>query len=280
MIANHPIDLDSLVKLELPALPDVAMRVAALTQDPDNSTRAIAEAIGYDPILGARVLRAANSPLYYLERDVTTLTMAVNAIGNDGINLMVVASAASDAFQRKGRRIAEETTLWGHSLAVGLAAREIMALLGLRGTDQGFICGLLHDIGKLLLLRWDLDAYRQLVSTVEAKDFLAAEVEMFGYTHAQVGALVAKRWNLPEAICNAIYHHHQPAKNVQSTVMARVIEVADDLANTAGVGFRAAVEGDLVASESANALQLSESQLKGVWETTQTSLSATFALFN
>lgn len=279
MIASHPIDLESLVKLELPALPDIAMRVAALTQDPDTSTRAIAEAIGYDPILGARVLRAANSPLYYLERDVTTLTMAVNAIGNDGINLMVVASAASDAFQRKGRPLAEETTLWGHSLAVGLAAREIMALMGLRGTDQGFICGLLHDIGKLLLLRYDLDAYRQLVSNAEETDFLAAEVAMFGYTHAQVGALVAKRWNLPDAICNAIYHHHQPVRNEQSMAMARVIEVADELANNAGVGFRPAVECDLAASESATALQLSALQLEGVWEKTQASLSATFALF-
>ena len=280
MIASHPIDLESLVQLELPPLPDVAMRVAALTQDPDTSTRAIAEAIGYDPVLGARVLRAANSPLYYLERDVTTLTMAVNAIGNDGINLLVVASAASDAFQRKGKRLAEETTLWGHSLAVGLAAREIMLLLRLRGMDQGFICGLLHDIGKLLLLRHDLDACQQLVRNVEEKDFLAAEVEVFGYTHAQVGALVAKRWNLPEAICHAIYHHHQPIQAEQSMLMARVIQVADALANKAGVGVWPASERSLAESESAIALQLSEDQLEDVWEKTQASLSATFALFS
>jgi putative nucleotidyltransferase with HDIG domain len=154
-----------------------------------------------------------------------------------------------------------------------------MSLMGLRGTDQGFICGLLHDIGKLLLLRYDLDAYQQLVSNVEETDFLAAEVAMFGYTHAQVGALVAKRWNLPDAICSAIYHHHQPGQNAQSMAMARVIEVADELANKAGVGFRAAVEGDLAASESAIALQLSAPQLEAVWEKTQASLSATFALF-
>jgi len=66
------------------------MRVAALTQNLDSSSREIAEAIGCDPVLGARVLRAANSPLYYLERDVTTLTMAVNAIGNDSVGLLVI----------------------------------------------------------------------------------------------------------------------------------------------------------------------------------------------
>jgi putative nucleotidyltransferase with HDIG domain len=279
MIACHPIDLESLVKLELPALPAVAMRVATLTQDPDTSTRAIADAIGNDPILGARVLRAANSPLYYLERDVTTLTMAVNAIGNDGINLMVVASAASDAFQRKGKPLPEETTLWGHSLAVGLAAREIMAMMGLRGTDQGFICGLLHDIGKLLLLRYDLELYREIISGAEG-GFLVTEIDMFGYTHAQVGALVAKHWNLPEPICHAIYHHHQPLQSAHGMAMARVIEVADDLANNAGIGFHPAVEGDLTVSESATALHLSASQLERIWEQTQASLSATFALFS
>lgn len=280
MIAHNPTDLESLVQLELPPLPDVAMRVAALTQDPNTSTRAIAEAIGYDPVLGARILRAANSPLYYLERDVTTLTMAVNALGNDGIHLLVVASAASDTFQSKGKRLAEETTLWGHSLAVGLAAREIMTLLGLRGTDQGFICGLLHDIGKLLLLRHDLDACQQLVRNVEQEDFLAGEIEVFGYTHAQIGALVAKRWNLPDSICHAIYHHHQPIQAEQSMLMARVIEVADALANKAGIGVWPASERGLAESESAIALQLSEDQLADVWAKTQASLSATFALFS
>src|SRR5882757_228708 len=129
MMASDPVDLESLVQSELPPLPDVAMRVATLTQDLNSSARAIADAIGCDPILGARVLRAANSPLYYLERNVTSLTMAVGALGNENIHQLVVASAAISAFQRKGRSSAVETTLWEHSIAVGIAAREIMGLL-------------------------------------------------------------------------------------------------------------------------------------------------------
>jgi putative nucleotidyltransferase with HDIG domain len=205
--------------------------------------------------------------------------MAVNALGNDGINLLVVASAASDAFRSKGKRLEMETALWEHSLAVGLAVREIMSLLGLRGMDQGFICGLLHDIGKLLLLRHDLDACEQIVRNVEEKDFLATEVEVFGYTHAQVGALVAKRWNLPDAICHAIYHHHQPTQSEKSMLMARVIDVADALANRAGLGVRPAAECDVAESESGTALLLTAPQLEAVWEKTQSSMSATFALF-
>jgi putative nucleotidyltransferase with HDIG domain len=206
--------------------------------------------------------------------------MAVNAIGNEGINLLVVASAASDAFQPKGKRLEAETALWKHSLAVGLAAREIMSLLGLRGMEQGFICGLLHDIGKLLLFRHDLDTYQQLVKSARQQDFLAAEADVFGYTHAQVGALVARRWNLPDTICHAIYHHHRPVETEQSALMARVIEVADALANNAGLGVWPVSDRSIAEMESAIELRLSEHQLNDVWHKTEGALSATFALFN
>jgi HD-like signal output (HDOD) protein len=70
MIASAPVDLEALINIELPPLPGVAMRVASLTQDLDATTRKIADAIGCDPILAARVLYAANSPLYCFERRV------------------------------------------------------------------------------------------------------------------------------------------------------------------------------------------------------------------
>jgi len=280
MTASDPVHLESLVESELPPLPDVAMRVAALTQDLNSSSRAIAHAIGCDPILGARVLRAANSPLYYLERNVTTLSMAVGALGNENIHQLVVASAAVEAFQSKGRSSAMETTLWEHSIAVGLAAREIMSLLGLRGTEQGFICGLLHDIGKLLLMRHNIEAYRRLISEPGTGDFLADERAIFGYTHAQVGALAAKRCSLPDTITHAIYHHHQPSQADQSMLIARVVDVADALANRAGLGVWGPSERDLAELESVIALRLSSAQLDAVWDKTQSGVTETFALFS
>jgi putative nucleotidyltransferase with HDIG domain len=280
MIATAPVDIESLVKAELPTLPRVAMRVATLTQDFNSSAREIADAIGCDPILGARVLRAANSPLYYLERDVTTLKMAVNALGNRNIHQLVVASAAIDAFQRKGRSAAFETTLWEHSIAVGLAAREIMSLLGLRGGEQAFICGLLHDIGKLLLMRNDIDAYRRILSNLKEGESLAAERAAFGYTHAQVGALATNRWSLPEQITQTIYHHHQPSQADDGMLLARVVDVADALANRAGLGFWTEGERDLADSESVIALRVSADQLDEVWAKSEKGVTETFALFS
>lgn len=280
MTTSRPVDLESLIEAELPPLPDVTMRVAALTQDLNISTRAIADAIGCDPMLGARVLRAANSPLYYLERDITTLTMAVNALGNANVHLLMLASAAVDSFQQSGRASAIETTLWEHSIAVGLATREIMVRLGLRATEQGFICGLLHDIGKLMLLRYDPTAYRELISYQGEIDLLANERSVFGFTHAQVGALAASRWNLPDSITHAIYHHHQPGQAEDGMLIARVVDIADTLANQAGLGIRGGFEHNLAELESVIALQISVEQLNEIWEKTQADVAATVALFS
>src|SRR5215471_11539499 len=122
MIASAEVDPESLVEIELPPVPSVAMRVAALTRDMDASTRDIAEALGYDPALAARILRVANSAMYCFERQITALPMAVNALGNENIYSLVFISAAADTFHGKGKRSSLEVKLWEHSLAVALTA--------------------------------------------------------------------------------------------------------------------------------------------------------------
>jgi putative nucleotidyltransferase with HDIG domain len=271
MIATR-LDIEQLVGAELPPLPSAAMRVAALTQDLDSTSRSISEAIGADPALATRVLRAANSPLYAMERHVTALPAAVCLLGNNAIHLLVVISSAGDAFRRNGRQGPFEHALWEHSVAVGLAARETSRMLGMRGGEEAFLCGLLHDIGKLLLLRHEPEMYRQVLQCGAEEETLELEQELFGYTHAQVGALVARRWGLPDEISYAIFNHHQPGEAGSSVFMARVIDVADYLANAHGLGLRAEPAEGVAASESALALRLTGQQLRLIAERMQADL--------
>ena len=280
MLATAKVSIDSLVETELPPMPGSALRVAALAQDVNSSTRAVADAIGLDPVLAARILRAANSPLYALERRITSLPMAVNALGNHNIHMLVVVYGASEAFDKKRQRSPVERSLWEHSVAVGLAAREISMALGMRGGEESFICGLLHDIGKLLMLRHDPELYGQMRTEVDEQGLLDQEQESYGFTHAQVGALVARRWSIPEEIAYAVYHHHQPSEAGQSMFMARIIDTADALANVAGVGVRGEAARDLSAAESVIALRLAEEQLTAVWERTQARLGQMLPLFD
>lgn len=278
MIASAQIDLESLIEVELPPLPGVAMRVAALTQDLDASTRRIADAIGCDPALAARVLRAANSPLFCFQRNITALPMAVSALGNETIYSLVFMSAAAEAFT-KGARTSFEKDLWEHSVAVGFAAREIMLMLRLRGLEEGFLCGLLHDIGKLLLLRHDPSSYKELLKVGHENELLSGELSIYGYTHAQVGALAAKRWNLPDEISHTIYYHHCPGQADHGVLMARVVDVADSIAYHAGFGVRLA-ERDLVETESVMALRLTKEQLDLVVDRTRSGSGDAFSMLS
>jgi putative nucleotidyltransferase with HDIG domain len=274
------IDIEALLKAELPPLPGSALRVANLAQDMNASTRAVADAIGTDPVLAARVLRAANSPMYSSERRVTALPTAVHTLGNNTVHMLVIISVAADTMDQKNRRSPLAKIMWEHSMAVGVLARELSRELGMRGSEEAFLCGLLHDIGKILLLRHDAELYATTLGVENEYEALAREQEVYGFTHSQIGALVSKRWDLPEEISFAINFHHQPDNAGKSMLMARIVDVADQLANGSGIGLRTKQEINVAESESAIVLKLSDEQLLTVGTRSQASLAEVMTLFS
>lgn len=263
------IDIDALVEMELPPLPGSALRVALLSMDMSVSTTAVAEAIGCDPILATRILRAANSPLYAVERSFTSLLSAVNALGNIAINQLVIIYAVSDAFHQNAKHARFERPLWRHSVAVGVAAREISGALGLRCGEEAFLCGLLHDIGKLLLLRHNADIYAQVDEAGDEQARESREEEIYGFTHAEVGALVANRWGLADEIGRAIFDHHLPTKDDGMPLMTLIIDAADQMTNVSGMGLRDEPTQELATPRSFDALGLSADRITEIWERAQ-----------
>lgn len=272
MFATKKLDVDALVQTELPPLPGAVMRVAALAQDMNTSSRVMAECIGCDPSIATRVLRVANSPLYAAERSFTSLPAAVNAIGNQAIHLLVVVSATSDTFNQKTNRSPLERQLWEHSVTVAIAARELSSALGMRGAEETFLCGLLHDIGKLLLLRHDMRLYAQIAGEADDHKRASLEQEAYGCTHAQIGALAARRWNLPDTVGHVINNHHIPGEAGQAIFTTRAIAVADEMAYAGGVPDDPELKEKFLANESVASLRLNEEQLREVWAKTQAGL--------
>lgn len=269
------IDIDALVETELPPLPGSALRVAMLSLDLNVSTTAVAAAIGCDPILAARILRAANSPLYAVERKFTSLPSAVNALGNLAINQLVVIYAVSDAFHQNTKHSRLERPLWRHSVAVGVTAREIAAAINSRSGDEAFLCGLLHDVGKLLLLRRDADVYAQIEEPLTEQERTELEREIYNFTHAEVGALVARRWGLDEELGRAIFnHHHQAPSALANSTLTLIVEAADKMANYSGMSMRRdeTAATDLAADEAIVALRLTPEQVREIQERAEISL--------
>lgn len=262
------IDIEELVKSKVPMMSGSVARITSLLNDINVSSRNLTDAISYDPILTARILRLANSPIYSLQKNVSTLRHAIDIVGMKSIYEILIIGLAADSFSKEIRDSDKGRRIWEHSLAVGLLSRELGHVLGLRGTEEAFICGLLHDIGKILLLRNDFQRYSEILEEGRESKMLQVENAIFGYNHAQVGSLVASRWGLPDGVCHTILNHHDPSQAEQFAVIAHLICAADMLANANGYGL-CEVDGDhLDETDSAIMLQLSQTQMETAWEKT------------
>lgn len=262
------IDIEELVSTKVPMMPGSAARISSLLNDVNASSKQLTDAITYDPILTARILRLANSPIYSLQKNVSTLRHAVEVVGMKAIYEILIIGLAADSFAKEIRHSEKGRKIWEHSLAVALLSRELGHVLRLRGTEEAFICGLLHDIGKILLLKNDFQQFSETLIENDEMQMLHAESSAFGYNHAQIGSLVANRWGLPDGVCHTILNHHNPSQSEQFLVNAHLISASDTIANVKGFGLRVVEEESFTETESTIMLNLSPEQVESAWEIT------------
>jgi putative nucleotidyltransferase with HDIG domain len=188
--------------LELPLLPQVASQVMALTSDPAADAAKLSSLIHQDQALAAHVLRIANSPAYMPRSPVVSLQHAVAMLG---INLLseiaFTASLKSGAFQVPGHE-GDVKRLWQHSLASGAFAKEVARTRRVN-VESAYLCGLLHGIGKPVVLRTATTLAREQKFT---PDKPALHMLIVGY-HARVGGLIAEKWGLPKQVAEAIQYY-------------------------------------------------------------------------
>lgn len=278
--AAPKIDIETLVETKLPPSPGGIMRITTVLRDYNASTAKIAEAINFEPALVTRILRLANSPLYALEKNVATIQNAIAAVGTLVVHDIVMMELTSATFAKAIYKSPEVRKIWQHSLAVGLLSRELSKMLKNRGTEEAFVCGLLHDIGKIILLSYDPDSMTDFSESSTESEMLRAEVARYGYNHAEVGALIARRWGLPEEVCLSILNHHDPSQSEQPMIVTHVVDVADMIANSQGFGVRLEDSNRLEHAESVIKLGLTPEQMLSAWETVEKSLSEVLSAFS
>ncbi|MEP6902568.1 MAG: HDOD domain-containing protein [Actinomycetota bacterium] len=273
------VDIDLLVKLKLPPLNQSVMRISELLRDENVSTKKLANVVGFDPILAVRLLKLANSSLYARQKAATSIQQAIEAIGLKSLYDIVMLGAMADGFAKEIGNMVYGRIVWEHSIAVGLLSREISNIIGLRGTEEAFLCGLLHDIGKILLLRGEPQLFESFIDITSEIEMLEGEEKVFGLTHAEIGAYVTHKWELPEVVCGVIMHHHNPSRATISTVMTNVVNAADLIANINGYGIRVEDENEIFRSESVAFLNLNKLQINTAWENIQGSLLEVLSTF-
>lgn len=197
--------------IELPLLPQAASRVMALASDPNADAAKLSALIHQDQALAAHVLKIANSPAYMPRSPVVSLQHAVAMLGITLLSeIAFTASLKVGAFQVAGYED-EVKQLWRHSLATGAFAKEV-ARAKRMNIESAYLCGLLHEIGKPVVLRATTMIAREqsnkwvkaLAPILDSKSHVKTLIE--GY-HTRVGILVAEKWSLPKQVAEAIQYY-------------------------------------------------------------------------
>lgn len=197
---------------QLQPLPRTVTRLIELLERDEASVEQIESLIVADPVLCGKVLQVANSAYYGLGRSISTIRHALLMLGGQAVKGIALSVAAVGAFQTK-RTLGEfERRSWRHAFHTALCAQGVAYACkwGVRVAEDAYIAGLLHDVGALFLYTQYASLYQPLADIEDEHTLLEREVQVFGCDHADVGALIADHWRLPERIVEAIAHHHAP----------------------------------------------------------------------
>ncbi|MCP4292335.1 MAG: HDOD domain-containing protein [bacterium] len=267
---------------DLPAMPQVASKVLELSSDPNTSAKQLQQVISDDQAMTARILKIANSAMYSCSRKIKTLTEAIVMLGFNSIRSLVVTSAARNLYNtRTSRSGLKERLLWEHSIGVGFACRMLAEKHAPTLTEEAFLAGLMHDIGKLVLNIRIPEQFDEIVQVVynENKSFHETEMLQFGFTHAEVGALLVNKWKLSSLLEDVIRNHHTPEAFSPDNPLLLYLDLANKLCRQLGIGFTDDPEMDLVTCPANQILGLSSESFDETSAKLQESLETEMEIF-
>ncbi len=217
-------ELDKLV-----SLPDVYYRLEDAIVDPGSNSDSIAGLLHHDPDLCARLLRMANSAFYSFPTRIETIERAVNTLGLRQIRELVLITSVVKVFNGINPGTVNMNTFWEHSVAVAIMARELGRQAGLAKADGFYVCGLLHDIGRLVMYLKLPDTMHDILARHQATGTAMhrLEFDMLGYSHAEIGGRLMELWKLPQSIWEPVATHHEPQKSGEYLLHACAVHIAD-----------------------------------------------------
>ena len=223
----------------LPTLPSVVSELLARMEDPNSSVGSITDIIQRDPSISAKILQLVNSAFYGLPHRISSLHNAINVLGFNPVRSAVLAATVFDMF-RKQRIGFDVIGFWIHCLGTGVAANALARRsFEASECDSAFAYGLLHDVGKIFMAVHMEKDLAVVLDAVKGKNvsFVAAEQELLGYSHADVGAALAEHWRFPKTMVTAIRFHHRIEENHSLPPEASLIHVGDVMARALQIGW-------------------------------------------
>jgi putative nucleotidyltransferase with HDIG domain len=223
----------------LESLPNVVLKALELINDPRSTPQQLAAALSLDQGLTTRVLALASSAFFGVGRRSLSLRESLVRVGFNAVRSLVITAAVAPALDRPlPGYVLDRGQLWRHSVACGLCARNVAAMVGYRDREEAYIAGLLHDIGKLIIDRHLRGEFAQVFAMAEQQriPFIEAERMIIGFDHAQIGEIVLEKWQLPAGLSEAVGKHHAPLQSSGTSLLPAIIHVADAITLMLGIG--------------------------------------------
>jgi putative nucleotidyltransferase with HDIG domain len=233
---------------KMPAFPKSVQRVVQLTSDINASAKEIVRVIESDPVMTVKILKVINSAFYGLPQKITSIQRAVVHIGLNTIKNLALSVAAMGVLKPTNQADFDTQKFLLHSLTTASLCRMLAEKLKVKASECSdfFVAGLVHDFGKIVFAEFDPINFKLALekSVKENISLHEAEMEFMGINHAQVGKILAEKWELDPVLIDAIAHHHNDdAKN--ETALNACIFTANQISKKLQFGF----SGNLILEE-------------------------------
>jgi len=260
-----PPDINQAIK-KLRPIPQIALKVIRMINSETSSLSAVAEKIRTDQILTAKVLQLSNSAYINPGRKIASVDQALIYLGEKRVLLLTLAVFSEMFYQQAEQSYSlVKGGLYRHALGVAFIADQIARFTKSMLPDRAYTAGLLHDMGKTALDQFmakDFPMFYRKMMENPQRSLLELERELFGTDHAEMGKKLARSWNLPEELIDAIAYHHDPSKAQTDPEMTRLVFLANTLFYAFNSGVSLAITDSVFLDENLRMLGLKNNDLK------------------
>jgi HD-like signal output (HDOD) protein len=223
----------------LPTIPTLLLPLLQHLCEPveDVSIDRVVKIISQDPSLAAQCLRMVNSPLFGVRYPIETVRGAVLGLGVNRVRQIAMACSLLKSFG--SRSAVPARTLWAHSLAVAMVAEKFSREAEYPEPEQAYSAGLLHDLGILVALTACPAEFESaaLVASREHRALYLCERELNGFDHGEIGAMLARRWQLPAPYHQVLRYHHQVEQASEHRCLVAIVNLCDILCRLRNLGY-------------------------------------------
>jgi len=210
-------------------LPEAVTKIKQIIDDDATSMEDIAEVINYDPAIMSQVLKISNSALYKFPSTITTVTKAIQVIGTRSIYDLVLAYGVASAFKDITPDVVDLDQFWEQSVSCALLSKYFAEEVGLKEPEKLFVCGLLHNLGELVLVNLNSEKAKKCASFSSENTPLMLQKKYLGFSYADISSELLKLWGIPTDIAQIVGKTHVTEHKADSNE-ERIIQLAYVLA--------------------------------------------------